>query len=497
MNRPLEEILRNILVARDQPAFCVAGTHYTYAEFGACVANIQHQIQSKGLEGNCNIGILTYDDLQTYASVFAILFSGHAFVPINPLHPKTRNESIIEQAEISVLLSSKLEEEAMAFSSTSTMVLKTNLPQDTSSVPSFIEPEPERLAYILFTSGSTGVPKGVPLTIQNLESFLRAFFALGFEIDSSDRFIQMFDMTFDLSIMSYMAPLCIGACVYTVPFDGIKYMQVYRLLEEHNITFALLVPSIITHLRPYFEEIFLEKMKYSLFCGEALYEDVTLEWAKCIPHAQLLNVYGPTEATIFCTTYPIHRKGGNKCLNGILCIGQAMDSMEATIFTEDGKPAEAMEKGELCLHGAQVTPGYWKNETKNKEAFFNYNNKRYYRTGDLCFADAEGDISYSGRIDFQVKIQGFRVELGEIEMQAREYLKTHNVVAIAKQNEETVWQIYLFIENFTESTAMLMKHLKESIPSYMLPAKIIGTGLFPLNSNGKTDRKALMAQAGL
>jgi len=129
MNHPLEEILRNILVEREKPAFCIAGTHYSYAELGACIANIQQQIQSKGLEGNCNIGILTYDDLQTYASVFAILFSGHTFVPINPLHPKSRNESILEQAEIRVLLSSKMEEEADAFSSTSTMVIKKSVNQ--------------------------------------------------------------------------------------------------------------------------------------------------------------------------------------------------------------------------------------------------------------------------------------------------------------------------------------------------------------------------------
>lgn len=497
MNRPLESILHNILTQRDKAAFCIADRHYTYAEFGACVATIQQQIQSKGLEGNCNIGILTYDDLPTYASVFAILFSGHTFVPINPLHPTGRNESILEQAEISILLSSRMEEDAISFSSTSTMVVKTGIGDDISAIPSFIEQIPERHAYILFTSGSTGVPKGVPLTIHNLESFLAAFFELGFNIDSSDRFIQMFDMTFDLSIMSYMAPLCIGACVYTVPFDGIKYMQVYRLLEDHQITFALLVPSIITHLRPYFEEIHLEKMKYSLFCGEALYEDVTLEWAKCLPNAELLNVYGPTEATIFCTTYPINRNGGNKCLNGILCIGKAMNNMQADIFTEDRKPAAAMEKGELCLSGDQVTPGYWKNEQKNKEAFFDYRDKRYYRTGDLCFADAQGDISYSGRIDFQVKIQGFRVELGEIEVCAREFMKTHAVVAIARQNEATVWQIYLFIENYSGSTEELNNHLKESLPSYMLPAKIFGTGIFPLNSNGKTDRKVLMQGVNL
>ena len=236
----------------------------------------------------------------------------------------------------------------------------------------------------------------MPLTVNNLNSFLVAFFALGYRIDHHDTFIQMFDMTFDLSIMSYFAPVCIGACVYTVPFDVIKYMHVYQLLEQYGITFTLLVPSILTNLRPYFQEIRLEKMRYSLFCGEALYEDVTLEWSKCLPNAVIQNVYGPTEATIFCMTYDV-KKENNKSLNGILSIGKPMKNMAAMIADENFHPLTANEKGELCMTGAQITTGYWKNDQKNKESFFEWEHKRYYRTGDLCFCDEDGDYYYSGR----------------------------------------------------------------------------------------------------
>ena len=492
MTYRLQSIVENLHKFRDAPAFCIANTYYTYGQLEAAIAGIEEQLTASALAEQSNIGILTYDDLETYASVLAVLLSGHTFVPLNPSHPTGRNESIIVQADIAILLSSNINDLTSSLASDETKLVHTA--QHVAPIAA-ITRRPlvkTRNAYILFTSGSTGIPKGVPITIENLESFLDAFFHLGFNLDHRDRFIQMFDMTFDLSIMSYMVPLCIGACVYTLPFESIKYMQVYRLLEEHDITFALLVPSIISHLRPYFEEIRLEKMRYCLFCGEALYEDVTMEWAECVPNADIVNVYGPTEATIFCTSYPIGRTGRNKSLNGILCIGKPMANMELTIIDEGMHLVKAGEKGELCLCGLQVTPGYWKNEQKNEEAFIMLGNKRYYRTGDLCFSDEDGDVYYSGRSDSQVKIQGFRVELGEIEQAAREFLKIHAVVAVARQNESTTWQIFLFIENYTESTNLVHVHLKNTLPAYMLPAKIIATPQFPLNSNGKIDRKALM-----
>ena len=178
----------------------------------------------------------------------------------------------------------------------------------------------------------------------------------------------MFDLTFDLSIMSYFIPLTIGASVYTVPFSGIKYTNIYQLLEEHDITFALMVPSIINQLKPYFDEIKLEKMRYSLFCGEALHEDITAMWSQCIPNAQIENVYGPTEATIFCTRYTFKKKGANKSVNGILSIGKPMKNNFCFILNNADSIAKVNEKGELCLAGEQLTAGYINNEEKNQEA---------------------------------------------------------------------------------------------------------------------------------
>jgi len=233
-------------------------------------------------------------------------------------------------------------------------------------------------------------------------------------------------------------------------------------------------------------------MKYSLFCGEVLFEDVTMEWANCLPNAVIQNMYGPTEATIFCMAYEVKRNGNNKSLNGILSIGKPMKNTGAFIAGDGHMPLPVGEEGELCLSGEQITPGYWKNEAKNKEAFFNYQGTRYYRSGDLCIRDAEGDYFYNGRLDFQVKINGFRVELNEIEHHARAYLQTRAVAAYAVVNDEGIPQIWLFIENFKSGFENLNNHLKQKLPVYMIPAKYISVNMFPLNNNGKVDRGELL-----
>jgi acyl-coenzyme A synthetase/AMP-(fatty) acid ligase len=323
-----------------------------------------------------------------------------------------------------------------------------------------------------------------------------AFFALGYEIDENDRFLQSFTLLFDLSIMCYMIPLTKGSCVYTVPEEGIKYINIYSILQEHKITFALMVPSILSCLRPFFNEIRLEKMRYSLFCGEALQADILNEWNECVPNALIQNVYGPTEATIFCLVYNWSRDNSkNKVYTEIVSIGKPMENMEAIVIDDENKVLPENEKGELCLAGYQLTEGYLNNPEKNKKAFFinkvNGEEKIFYKTGDVAFKDEQNDFMYCGRKDYQIKIYGFRVELGEIEHFAREYLKTINVVAIAYKNNFGTMQIHLFVENYNGDVSDIKNHLRNKLPEYMVPSQITSIPYFPLNANGKIDRNEL------
>jgi len=468
-------------------AFLFNDTFYSYADFAKTISAIRVTIEP--LEEK-NFGLVANDDLETYASIIALWLEGKAYVPISAETPKDRNEKVIKQAFLKTIIDSS---DTPLFTELHTIESK-KLPAAAVN----LTPKPvsdEELVYILFTSGTTGEPKGVPITRANLQGFITAFDAMGFDLTEKDRCLQMFELTFDLSVMSYLVPLLKGACTYTIPKDKIKYGYVYELMEEQELTFTLMVPSILHYLRKYFKEIDLPKMRYSLFCGEALPLDVTEEWSNCLPNAKIVNVYGPTEDTIFCTDYTYNRTGVNKSRNGVLSIGKAMLGNYTVIVNDNNEILPWGNTGQLCLGGVQLTPGYWYNEAKNKEAFFitQYNGKeeRFYKTGDLCQCDENGDIEYLGRIDFQIKIQGFRVELSEIEFHAKTFLEKINVAAIASIDPIGNTEIGLAVESAAFDTTALQDFMKAQMPAYMIPKQIIFVPVFPLNSNGKTDRNAL------
>lgn len=473
-------------------AFFIGNQHYTYTAFWEKAWQIRNLVQ-EAVQTQKNIGFLLYDDLETYASVFGILWAGGTFVPINPHNPADRNALILQQAGIETLLTSHLADISHVLGDISAYnTINTTEKAGEITNPVFPQIDEKSPAYILFTSGTTGVPKGVPISHYALTSFIDAFFALGIKMDEKDRVLQMFDMTFDLSIMSYFVPLTVGACVYTVPPGGIKYTVIYELMEEQKITFALMVPSILTQLRPYFEEIHFPHLKYSQFCGEALYADIVEEWAKCVPNALIQNVYGPTEATIYCLTYDcVGDRKIDKAVNGIVCIGKPMKNMIAVVADENGNILAEGERGELCLAGAQMTFGYWNNPEKNAQAFFQKGDITYYRTGDIAYQDETGDFFYAGRLDSQIKIQGFRVELSEIEHHAREITGLRHVAAVTYNDVGGNMRIHLYLEGFTGKKEELYVSLREIMPEYMIPSKITNKEEFPLNVNGKIDRKEL------
>lgn len=487
-SRVMDSVLESISIYSDRSAFYIADKAYSYEEFGKCISKIRMSIRNCGCSSS-NIGIVLNDDLETFSSIFAIWLENKAYVPLHPHWPKDRCQDIIEQVELDMILDSSKESD---FEGNCSVIDTGNLENELDLCLNDFHVNDNDLAYILFTSGSTGKPKGVPISKGNVAAFVDSFYDIGFEITCEDRVLQCFDLTFDLSVMSYLIPLTRGACVYTVPDNVVKYTYIYDLMDEHSLTVALMVPSIINYLKPYFDEIDIPSMRYSLFCGEALYEDVTAGWAKCLLNAEIYNVYGPTEDTIFCTYYKYQREGGNKTCNGILSIGKSMSSGSVRVLDEYGQDAKVGEAGELCLYGNQLFGGYWKDKEKTESVFVVVDDgKRYYKTGDLCYKDADGDIMYVGRMDSQAKIQGFRVELGEIEFHAREFFKDRNVVCVAYENESKLTEIAMFIESDEVPTDDLMSYLREKLPSYMIPSMVLFKHVFPLNANGKTDRKEL------
>lgn len=485
----IEPFLQAIENNKSKNAFCINEKFYTYGEFSEFISKIRTELKSKDLK-NKNIGLVVNDDIETYASIPALWLEGLAYVPLHPKQPYERSIEIAKDAEVELIIDSNSDSKFTDYQIIESSKLKFEKPDLNYK----LKPDDD-LAYILFTSGSTGKPKGVQISRLNLASFVKAFLEVGFDLNCNDKCLQCFDLTFDVSVQSFLIPLLKGACVYTVPHDQIKYSYVYGLLEEHNLTFGAMAPSMIRYLRPYFEEINLPEMRYNILTAEASTLELLLEWSKCVPNAEIYDFYGPTEATTYCTYNKLKRNDNNKQYNGLFSIGKPLIGIDAIITDENGAVAENNKPGELCISGNQLTKGYWKSNEMNKKAFFekeiNGNKKRFYRTGDLCMIDDEGDIMYSGRLDNQVKIQGFRVELGEIEHHARLFLKKNNAVAIAFENNTGNTELALFIESEIININNLLDYLKSKIPSYMVPTKIILENKFPLNENGKLDRNLL------
>lgn len=483
----LNQIINSVLTFSNRNAFCINEQFFSYEQFGQCVSSIRCQL-SKTVYSNNKVGLVINDDLETYASIIAIWLEGDCYVPLHPNWPLERCMDICEQVELDLILdSSKVTKyEYVQVISTADLRYANNCLEPKMGVSD------DELAYILFTSGSTGKPKGVQLSRKNLASFVDAFFT-EYSIDKNDKCLQCFDLSFDLSIMSYLIPLLRGACVYTVPSGVIKYIYIGGLIEDEGLTVALMAPSTIKYLKPYFDEIDCSSLRYSMFCGEALPLDITKEWANCALNATIDNVYGPTEDTIFCSIYRYDREGENKTYNGILSIGKPMKDCGMEIFDEKLEKCPVGIMGELCLSGPQLTVGYHKNEEKNKEAFFEKDGTLWYRSGDLCYKDSDGDIMYSGRLDHQAKIQGFRVEMGEIEYHAREFLGDINVVCVAFDNKENITEIAMFIEKSEFKPDEMMAYLRTKMPSYMIPTRLFFVPTFPLNANDKTDKVKLKA----
>jgi len=489
------EIQKSIKTHYNSNAFCISQKFYTYKELAQKISDIRLAIRENIPENQIIIGLVTNDDIETYAGIIALWMERKAYLPLNPDFPENRLQLIIKMADVQSVLDSSEKPNFETLTTIATGVLPTS---EIDLKPKNITKE--NLAYVFFTSGTTGTPKGVPITFENLSAFVDAFNDLSYPINKEDRCLQMFDLTFDLSVMSYLCPMLQGACMYTIPKDEIKYSYIFELMEDHRLTYALMVPSILQYLRSYFDEIHCPDMKYSLFCGEALPLDVTQEWSQCLPNATIANVYGPTECTIFCTDYTFKRGTLNKMHNGVLSIGKDMKNTQTIIVDEKNEEVDVGAPGELCLSGEQLTSGYWKNQKKNEAVFFykqyKGNTTRFYRTGDVCSKDKEGDILYLGRVDFQAKIQGFRVELSEIEFQAKNHLDKINVVAVAFTNAIQNTEVGLVIQSTPFEYKELLDFMKTKLPAYMIPTKVRFVENFPLNTNGKVDRKKLITMFG-
>lgn len=495
-----ESFLQPVYSKKDSSdvAFCIRNKMYSYAQLYDVVEQIWQIV--KDVPEHL-IGLYATDDIRTYASIIALWTCGKTYVPLNPNQPKDRHAEVMASVESHYILSADkkytLDLEGLNMLSTKDVLVDGYGRQENITFENVAD---QTLAYIIFTSGSTGKPKGVPISRGNVAAFIDSMNHIGLEITSSDKCLQPFDLTFDFSVSGYVIPLAKGASVYTVPQKAIKFSYIAGLLEDYHLTVLQMVPSMVRNMLPYMDEVDLNSVRYNIFCGEALTGKVLKAWHEANPKMVSFNMYGPTEDTVFCTYYKIDKDNIGNLLasNDIVCIGKTFSNSGLLLLDEGGQVIQNENvEGELCLCGQQLTPGYWQNKAENVTKFLDINGIRYYRSGDLCYYGDDNNLMFVSRKDFQVKINGFRVELGEIENRYAEISGGKFSVVMPYINEQDNIELAIVIEcdeyDYKEDKAQLAKKL----PPYELPSKWLFTRTIPLNANGKVDRKAIKQQFDL
>lgn len=494
---------------------------YTYQQLAAVSAKIGKSIKSNKKSSKPLVAFLCYRSLAAYASVLGILSAGKGYVPLNPNFPKKRilailsiidSDIVIIGQECNEYLKILLPELDKSF----TFIMQDFNESDNLSKKyanqQFIDlteidfnlqeliasdVHPDSTAYLLFTSGSTGKPKGVPVSHKNVTSYID-YTCARYDFETDDRFSQSFDMTFDLSVHDMFICWESGACLCCIPEKSV--MLPAKFIKDKKLTVWFSVPSVgmfLSKMRMLKPNSF-PTLRYSLFCGEPLPESLAQKWQDAAPNSILENLYGPTEATIAITNYQWNNKlSPALCRNGIVPIGWTFDSQKSCIVNNKFKSVAKGEKGELCLGGSQVTNGYLNDPEKTRAQFISIEEMGrmiWYRTGDLVRQDENGCMHYIERLDNQVQILGFRVELQEIDAILRKASGLELAISIAWPIKDSRAEgVVGFICGDKEmNSRLIINYCKKYLPPYMVPSKIYFIDKMPLNANGKINRAELI-----
>ncbi|OSP41580.1 AMP-dependent synthetase [Streptomyces sp. 13-12-16] len=497
----VERFLRGLEISPDRPAVRIGSDAITYRQVHSTALRWAGALVAAGSPRA--VGVLTGKSMTAYVGLLAVLYAGASVVPLQPDFPAARTRRMIKMAGVETLIA---DERGLAVLSeiadqeTVVRVLDTDGFADRfptvpvaseSAISEPIRVTPSDRAYILFTSGSTGVPKGVPISHGGLVHYLDQLDKrCDFRWD--DVFAQTYDLAFDPGIHDVFAAWGAGAMLQAVPTSA--YRDLPAFLGEHGVTIWHSTPSAIWMAREMggLAEGALGGLRWSFFGGEALrFQDVT-DWLAAAPGSKLENLYGPTELSIGITG---HRWSGEESVrgsvNGTVPIGKVYDDHEFRLVTEEGEQSSV--EGELWIAGPQMTTGYL-DPANNEGRFVELDGLRWYRTGDRVRANPDGHLVYIGRMDSQVKVHGWRVELAEVDHLARGCEGVRDAATVTRSATHGT-ELVVFYTGVEVPEAMLADAMRAALPVSTLPRQYIYVEEFPLTPNQKVDRLALQKQA--
>ena len=453
---------------------------------------------------NCKTGklnpIIVYlpKSINSIISFMGAMYAGSPYVPVDYAIPMARMEKTIENLVPSVIITDNDGRERLAAAGIENKTVLIDDLLTASSDDAVVDAALLQVcdldcAYIMYTSGSTGTPKGVTVSHRGVIDYV-LWLAETFPVNKESIIGMQSAFHFDNSVFDMYLTLFTGAKTMIIP--EILFMYPEKLTEymkQTEISVIFWVPTVMISVAnaQVLEGAGLEKLKLILFAGEVMPNTQLNYWRKNLPDCMYVNMYGPTESTDIATYYIIDREYEN---HETLPIGKPCANMKAIILDENNNPCRTGEQGELCIGGSGIASGYWNAPDITEKAFVqNPLNTVYrellYRTGDLVYENEEGNIIFIGRADSKIKLRGNRIELGDLESAASAMEGVDSCCAMFDAEKQ---EIVLFIETSKDIVPRKFNlGLKQYIPSYMLPSKIITTDKFPHTPSGKIDRQTL------